>query len=189
MARAKAPDWQLIEREYRAGQLSVAEISRQAGVSRAAIQKRAKKEGWARDLLPAVQERAREELLRDAAPRGALEEEAVEAAAARTVEVVRQHRVSLGRLNRLANRLMADLEIHLDGKGAAPGWMRARDSVGDVVLRVAQTLGKVVPLERQAFAIGKAEEDKPQTPGSPVPDWRELFARAGISERSDPGAG
>ena len=63
-------DWALIEREYRAGQLSIAEIARQSGITRGAIQKRAKRDGWARDLLPAVQAKVKDDLVRDAAPEG-----------------------------------------------------------------------------------------------------------------------
>ncbi|MGH8562727.1 MAG: hypothetical protein ACREXW_01050 [Gammaproteobacteria bacterium] len=157
MAGRQAPDWTLIEREYRGGQLSVSEIARQGGVSRGAVQKRAKKDGWARDLLPEVEAKVRQELVRDAAPDGALEAEAVEAAAARSVEVVRQHRVMLGRLNRIATRLVQELELHLSGALPAPKWMRPTDTVAGIVLRVAQALGKAVPLERQAFAIGADE--------------------------------
>ena len=40
-----AIDWEKIEREYRAGQLSVVEIGRQHGISHTAINKRAKRDG------------------------------------------------------------------------------------------------------------------------------------------------
>jgi hypothetical protein len=182
-------DWALIEREYRAGQLSIAEIARQSGITRGAIQKRAKRDGWARDLLPAVQAKVKDKLVRDAAPEGALEAEAVDAAAARAVEVVRQHRGLLSRLNRIATRLTLDLELHLTGQLPVVPWMHPTDTVAGVVLRVAQALGRAVPLERQAFSVGVADDAKPQRPTVALPDWRELFARAGIKERSDPGAG
>ena len=181
-------DWALIEREYRAGQLSIAEIARQSGITRGAIQKRAKRDGWARDLLSAVQAKVKDDLVRDAAPDGALEAEAVDAAAARAVEVVRQHRGLLSRLNRIATRLTLDLELHLTGQLPVIPWMRPTDTVAGVVLRVAQALGRAVPLERQAFSVG-AGEDKPQGPTVALPDWKDLFARAGIRVRSDPGAG
>jgi predicted DNA-binding protein YlxM (UPF0122 family) len=47
-------DWEAIEREYRAGQLSVREIARQYAVSEGAIRKRAKAEGWERALADVV---------------------------------------------------------------------------------------------------------------------------------------
>lgn len=48
-------DWGAIERHYRAGVKSVAEISREYGVSRPAIEKRADKEGWVRDLSKKIE--------------------------------------------------------------------------------------------------------------------------------------
>jgi len=47
-------DWEAIEREFRAGQLSVVEIGRQHGLSHTAINKRAKRDGWTRNLADKV---------------------------------------------------------------------------------------------------------------------------------------
>ena len=180
----------MVEREYRLGQLPVSEISRQSGLSRQAIQKRAKKGGWLRDLLPAVQRKVNDELLRDAAPEGALTAEAVDAAAARAIEVVRQHRRSLGRVHRIATILVEDVELYLAGVKEKPAWMGPFDTVAGVMLRVAQALAKAVPLERQAFSVGAgAGDDAPKEPGPALPDWRTLYERAGLRERSDAGAG
>ena len=176
-----------LEREYRLGQLPIAEMSRQSGLSRKTIHKRATKNNWTRDLLPAVQAKVKQKLLRDAAPEGAAEDEAVEFAAERAVEVVRQHRASLGRLNRLATKLMEDLEMYLQGELDHPHWLRANDTVAGTVLRVAQALGKTVPLERQAFSVGAgAGNEPPKEPGPALPDWRTLFERAGLNPRPDP---
>jgi len=46
-SRSKA-DWEAIEREYRAGQLSIREIGRKHGVSDTAVRKEAKARGWVR---------------------------------------------------------------------------------------------------------------------------------------------
>ncbi|HEY4292069.1 GIY-YIG nuclease family protein [Luteibacter sp.] len=48
----KAPDWERIEADYRAGLLSVREIAAAQGVSHVAIGKRAKRDGWERSLKP-----------------------------------------------------------------------------------------------------------------------------------------
>lgn len=48
-------DWELIERHYRAGLLSLREIAKEGGVTEGAIRKRAKKDGWTRNLVRTVQ--------------------------------------------------------------------------------------------------------------------------------------
>src|SRR5690606_34030312 len=50
----KQPDWEAIERAYRAGSLSVRAIGDSQGVNHATILKRAKKEGWSRDFTDQV---------------------------------------------------------------------------------------------------------------------------------------
>ena len=46
----KSIDWERIEYDYRAGILSVREISEARGVSHTAVNKKAKQLGWERDL-------------------------------------------------------------------------------------------------------------------------------------------
>lgn len=53
MAKENKPiDWDGIERDYRAGVMSVREIAKWYGVSHTAINKRAKAEGWVREAQP-----------------------------------------------------------------------------------------------------------------------------------------
>lgn len=56
----KVVDWELIERLYRAGVMTVRQIAGEQGISHTAIQKRAKAEGWTRDLQERVQDKAKE---------------------------------------------------------------------------------------------------------------------------------
>lgn len=46
----KQPDWEAIERASRAGLLSTREIASAQGITHGAINKRAKRDGWERDL-------------------------------------------------------------------------------------------------------------------------------------------
>ncbi|ENZ1677258.1 hypothetical protein ACXD0S_003919, partial [Proteus mirabilis] len=55
---AKRPDWEAIESAYRAGVMSIREIASQYEITHQAISKRAKKEGWERDLKAKVKARA-----------------------------------------------------------------------------------------------------------------------------------
>lgn len=56
----KFVDWELIERDYRAGIKTLRQIGDEHGVSHTAIQKRAKKEDWSRDLTQKVQQKAQD---------------------------------------------------------------------------------------------------------------------------------
>ena len=60
MTQASKPtrDWEAIERDYRAGVLSLREIAAEHDLTEAAIRKRAKRDGWSRDLSAKIQARA-----------------------------------------------------------------------------------------------------------------------------------
>ena len=45
-----APDWERIELDYRAGIKTLRQIADENGISHGAINKRAKRDGWERDL-------------------------------------------------------------------------------------------------------------------------------------------
>jgi hypothetical protein len=51
-------DWINIERDYRAGVKSNKQMEREYGCTEAAIRKRAKKEGWVRDLKTSIRDLA-----------------------------------------------------------------------------------------------------------------------------------
>src|SRR5271169_5361586 len=65
MTERKSVDWEAIEREYCAGQLSVREIAETCGVSHPAILKRAKRDGWERNLSDAVRDKVTTRLVTD----------------------------------------------------------------------------------------------------------------------------
>jgi len=58
----RSPDWAIIEREYRAGIKPLRQISEENGISHVAIQKRAVKEGWLRDLAAKIRAKAEEKV-------------------------------------------------------------------------------------------------------------------------------
>jgi hypothetical protein len=184
----KAPtDWEAIEREYRANQLSVAEIGRQHGVSHTAINKRAKARQWTRDLQARVQQAARAKLVSDAVSISPEVSEAnaletVEAAAARVVDVVRSHRkdISTGRriIGALFDELIEateqrqaideaiDIETASDTNGQRKAMMKravALPSRAATMQSLAGALKHIVVLERQAFNIDSGESDEPAT--------------------------
>lgn len=119
MADREAKDWEAIEREYRAGVLSIREIGKLYGVSDTAIRKKAKlsKPEWSRDLTEKVNAKVRAELVRNevrtANPQ--TEREIVEVAAATVVQVVRSHRTRIKQGNELVELLTKQL-IDVAGK-------------------------------------------------------------------------
>lgn len=51
-------DWELIERDYRAGIKTLRQIAEEHGITHGAVNKRAKAEGWERDLQKRILEKA-----------------------------------------------------------------------------------------------------------------------------------
>lgn len=171
MPERKVVDWEAVEREYRAGQLSVREIGRQFGVSHVGINKKAKAEGWSRDLAAKVRQEIRNRLV--TGPVTTVNaKEAVETAAARGVELVRQHSAILAR----ANAIIAKQLDELDGEGDVIAEIEAEieiETAGDrntvrrnamlkavslpsraaTVRELSQALKNVIPLERQAHNL------------------------------------
>lgn len=105
------PDWEAIERDYRAGSLTLRAIASQHGITEGAIRKRAKKDSWARDLTVRVQEAVRSELVRKTVRTAdqATEDQIVSEAAERGVLVVLQHRKHISGLRMLTDTLAEQL--------------------------------------------------------------------------------
>lgn len=192
---AKKPDtdWEAIEREYRAGQLSEAQIARQFDISRAAIQKRAKKNGWKRDLTEKVRTEVAARLVAEGL-QGPRDAATIEQAAERAVKLVLSHRVDIGQtrcaVTRLINELhdtmsnldeieddiVADTEAP-DGQAESKAEEQARfkrrqrmlaaialPSRATVVNTLASALKTLIPLERQAFNLQDGSGDNPDAP-------------------------
>lgn len=93
----KQPDWEVIERAYRAGALSIRTIVDRNGVSDTAIRKKAKALGWERDLSKQVRKEVRNKLVRgevreDQCANLERDAEIIEEAAEEGARVVRSHR-------------------------------------------------------------------------------------------------
>lgn len=111
-------DWESIEREFRAGVLSIREIGRMFDVSDAGIRKKAKLNDWERDLSNKVAEKVRADLVRDQVRTLTQEErdanrqterEIIDKAAATVVTVVREHRRDISSGRGIVSLLMTQL--------------------------------------------------------------------------------
>lgn len=112
-----AIDWTTIERLYRAGIESLRNIGSKCGVTEAAIRKRAKRDGWARDLAARIRAKA-EDLVRKEEVRRkstqqisiASENEVVDANAAISANVIRSQRQDVRLLREVVNALMDQIK-------------------------------------------------------------------------------
>lgn len=162
---SKQTDWEAIEREYRAGQLSIREIARVHGVTDTAIRKKAKDLGWERSLADKVREAAREKLARgDGSQAGShpqrarTDREIVEAASLRGLEVVTSHRRDLQQLHGLKRVLAGRLAEVLNGGLPDGPCLGERESPADMLEKLSRVTARLVPLERQAFNLDEGSD-------------------------------
>lgn len=180
---AKQPDWEAIERAYRAGVLSVREIAASCGVSHTAIQKRAKANGWERDLKAKIKAKAdslvaKREVATQVASRSVeTEREIIEVNAEVIANIRMAHRGDISRSRRLTNKLLDELESLTDEQGTIKelidqlkdGDHEDGEAMADVLAlakkmsalpartktmkELAETLKTLVALERQAYDL------------------------------------
>lgn len=195
-ARSHA-DWERIEREYRAGQFSVSEIGRLCGVSHTAINKRAKKHGWARNLTARVREEVSARLVaEEVSPETT--REAIDVAASRGVELVRSHRQDIRSSRDMFRALLGELqgttahhdEIDMAIEDEKDGKRRVAmhravslPSRSRVMLDLAGALKTLVGLERQAFNID--EPVPPAPPGATEQNYAGLAAAEAYRRMKD----
>lgn len=181
-------DWEGIERDYRAGLLSVREIGAANRVSHSAILKRAKRDGWDRDLAAKVRARAEAKVAKAAvttpetAATKATEEQIIEANAEVIARVRLSHRTDINRYRKLANQLMTELEQQTQqvpeladlGKLMYRPDDKGIDKLNELYQKVislpvrtktmkdlGDTLKTLIGLEREANGIGQGKDDTP----------------------------
>lgn len=115
LTRKKTPDWEKIELDYRAGVKSMREIAAEHGITHAAINKRAKREQWDRDLSARIQAKA-DALVSKAevskmvtAEKLETEKATVDANAQAIANVRLSHRKDITRIKDLASSLLDEL--------------------------------------------------------------------------------
>ena len=149
-------DWEAIEREYRAGQLSVSEIGRIYGISHTAINKKAKKEGWLRNLADRVREAVSAKLVSaQVSDETKSAKQAVEEAATRVVQIITGHQTRIGRSQKISDKLLDELEADTETS------LKDRSVILGNLSAAMKTL---IGLERQAFNLSDGDgggQDKP----------------------------
>lgn len=179
--RRKEIDWEVIEKFYRAGQLSIREIAKQNNCSDTVIRRKAKKKGWERDLTDKVSKAVRTKLVRSAntAANPQTEREIIEEAAETSVAVVRGHQKRLRDSNEVVDILLGqlkeialnrkDLEEAIEKETEDDQSSKRRDMLlravslkdnSSVALNLTNALKSLIALERQAFNISDETAEK-----------------------------
>lgn len=154
----KQPDWEAIERAYRAGSLSVRAIGDAQGVNHATILKRAKKEGWSRDLTDQVRTATKQKVTKAVTTVGnhvslVTDAEIIEEASDQAATVVLAHRAGLAQWRGIASKLSAALQDIEVNEANIGDFSRALNAGVDAQL-------KVIKGERQAYNLDTEEGDK-----------------------------
>lgn len=116
----KAVDWERIELDYRAGIKTLRQIAEENGISHVAINKRAKRDGWTRDLSAKIQSKADELVTKELVTKTVTtetkmaERQVIEVAAQAVADVRLAHRRDIHRARNLANALLDELEKQTD---------------------------------------------------------------------------
>jgi len=181
-------DWEKIEADYRAGIKTLREIAGDHGITEGAIRKRAKRDGWERDLSAKIQQKA-EALVRKESVRSEVrtesaisEREIIDANAQAIVTVRLGQRKDIQRSRRIAMALLEELEQQAGGEQVAMleqlgELLRSEDDKGQDKLNdlyhkvislpgraktmkdLGESLRVLVTLERQAFGLDTAGPD------------------------------
>lgn len=181
------PDWERIELDYRAGIKTLRQIGEEHGITHGAINKRAKRDGWERDLSQKIQAKA-DALVSKAAVSSEVSKESkiaerqvVDANAQAVADVRIGHRRDIARARRLTNALLMELEKQTDqvpelqelGEILRRPDDKGMDKLNDLYQAIislpersktmkvlAESLQKLVDMERTAFGMDvKGAED------------------------------
>ena len=177
----KQYDWERIETEYRANRSSIREIAKAHGITEGAIRKKAKAQGWERDLSKKAKERTQDKLVRtQVRTSNARENEIVEEIATRSAAVVESHRKDINDGRNITGMLMSELKDgtqHKETLGELisqqadeEDWDNRRKQAAQraislpqraSVMRDLSTAMKTLQtLERTAFGVDGKETDK-----------------------------
>jgi hypothetical protein len=157
-------DWEAIERDYRTGKFTLRELEAKHGAGYAKISKRAKDNGWTKDLADAVRQATTAALIAEVATARATEGQkaattVVLAAAELNKQVILGHRRQAGEaraaMETARTKLLSLADTVADIREAAT-FVSATESL-------SRTTKTVIEIERTAFGLDDANKapDKP----------------------------
>lgn len=169
------PDWIRIEVDYRAGIKPLRVIAAEHGITHGAINKRAKRDDWTRDLNGKIQAKADALVSRAAVStevsrtKAVTEKEVIDSNAVNVAAVQIRHRNHIGRTAEMTVKLLDELEesskpVKLEDGKTGPPVVSMAVRAG-VLKSLTESLRVTVGLEREAYGInaGAMNPDDPMT--------------------------
>lgn len=170
MGKKSLEDWAAIERDYRAGMLTVKEIARRHGLSDVSVYNKIKKLGWTQDLSTQVRKATKAKLQREELANVlATDREVIERASTEAAEIIKLQRKDIAELRaleaELKDQLAHDLKIRRDmtANQVEPELLARFIELGikvptlgqcsGVFRDIAQAQAKRIPLERKAYNL------------------------------------
>lgn len=151
-------DWEKIELDYRAGIKTLRQIADEHGISHVAINKRAKKDDWIRDLSAKIDKKADELVTKELVTnlvtkeQKIAEKQIIDANAQAIAEIRLSHRKDFVRFKNTIENLQKELDEL--NKLKDPDNLALRTKV---LKDLTDTHAKLVALERQAYNMDKEQ--------------------------------
>lgn len=185
-ADKKPIDWEAIELDYRAGIKTLRQIADEHGLTHGAINKRAKKDGWTRDLSAKIAAKAKELVSKQTVSKEVSKEakiaerDTIEANAAMIANKIGEQRQDVTRARRLVMDLLGELEHQTEYRELYDEFgeiMRSDDEKGqdrrndlyqkiishagrtDSAKKLADALNNLVNLETKVYGIESRHDD------------------------------
>lgn len=162
MPRLTKAQWKEIKDEWVAGNLGVREIARTFGIDKKTLTDRAAREQWpernevsdvVKAITPSNTPNANE------TPQVGVNHRIALQSFDRVIQLLRMHRKDLGYLHAaiLANLQRVEKIVNKRLESGQPLRLKEEQMVADILAKAANSLARLVPLERRAFGLGVEE--------------------------------
>jgi len=168
MGRRSDIDWERIERLYVAGQMTIRQISEECGVAHQSITKKARNEGWQRNLDVAIKARTKakiaqidiahivEQSAQESSDKSAQTiKRAIEEASDVAAGTIVRHRADIRLCTERAKEIEAMLDDHMGKAEGLADVVRATQAFKALV----DARAKLIDKEREALGIQTGEKD------------------------------
>ena len=168
MGRRSDIDWERIERLYVAGQMTIRQIAEECNVTHQSITKKAKAEGWQRNLDDAIKTRTKAKIaqidiahiVEQSAQENAQQsartlKRAIEEASDVAAGTIVRHRADIRLCTERAKEIEAMLDDHMQRAGDLADVVKATQAFKALV----DARAKLIDKEREALGIQSGEKD------------------------------